>query len=158
MKKLLFVFMLFAFSLSAFGQGENVLSILMKDGTSVYFLLKEKPCITFGDDDLKVVSDTDEAVMKRSLVDHFEFVAEVPSGIEEVEENAARESFELSGDAVHVSGLTPGCKVQLYSVNGQSVLSAAANEAGAATIHIGSLSSGIYLVNYNEITIKFIKQ
>ncbi len=161
MKKILLVFMLFSFSISAFGQAKDVLSILMKDGTSVYFLLQEKPCITFVGDDVKVVSDTDEAVMKRSLVDHFEFVAEIPSGIEEIEEvdeKTARDSFELTGNAVHVSGLNPGCKVQLYSINGQAVLSAVANEAGSATIHIGALSPGIYLVNYNEITIKFIKQ
>ena len=44
------------------------------------------------------------------------------------------------------------------SAFGQAVLSAVANDVGSATIHIGALSPGIYLVNYNEITIKFIKQ
>ena len=153
--------MLFTFSALTFAQKKDVLGIFMKDGTSVYFLLEEKPLITFENSDVKVVSSTDEAVLERSQVARFEFVAEIPTGIEdieEVEEKIAREKFELTRNAIHLSGLTPGCKVQLFSIGGQSILATAANENGAVTISTDSLPAGIYLVNYNEITIKFIKQ
>ena len=158
MKKLLLSLILFSFSAFVFAQRKDVLSILMKDGTSVYFLLKEQPRITFENENVKVVSDTDEAVVKRTLVDRFEFIDELPSAIDEVVDNTSRAQFEITGDAIHVSGLVHGCKVQLYSVNGQSVCSAVANESGAVTLSIDALLSGIYLVNYNEITIKFIKR
>ena len=158
MKKLLLSLLLFAFSALTFAQKKDVLSILMKDGTSVYFLLEEKPLITFENSDVKVVSSTDEAVLERAQVDRFEFVDEVPTAIEELEEEIAREKFEMTRHAILLSALAPGCKVQLFSISGQSILATAANENGAVTISIDSLPAGIYLVNYNEITIKFIKQ
>lgn len=157
MRKLLFAIMLISFSAISFAQNKEVLSILMKDGSQVCFLLAEKPLITFAGDDVKVVSDTDEATIKRTLVDRFEFVAEMPTYVEDVEEKIAREQFELTRNVVHINGLNPGCKVQLFSINGQMVLSVVANENGSVTISIDSLPSGIYLVNYNEITVKFIK-
>ena len=157
MKKLLLLFLLFTFSLLAYSQEKNVLGILMKDGTSAYFLLEEKPLITFVDEDVCIVSETDKAVIKRTLVDHFEFTDKMPTGIEDVKDKVANGKFELAGNVIHLSGLASGCKVQVFSINGQAVSSAVANEQGAVVIPIDSLPSGIYLVNYNEITIKFIK-
>ena len=158
MKKLLFSLLLLTFSALTFAQKKDVLGIFMKDGTSVYFLLEEKPLITFENSDVKVVSSTDEAILERAQVDRFEFVDEVPTAIEEVEEEIAREKFELTRNAIHLSGMAPGCKVQLFSISGQSILATSANGDGTATITIDSLPAGIYLVNYNENTIKFIKQ
>lgn len=158
MKKLLLSLLLFTFSALTFAQKKDVLGIFMKDGTSVYFLLAEKPLITFENSDVKVVSSTDEAVLVRSQVDRFEFVADVPTDVEDVQEEVEREKFELTRNAIHLSGLTPGCKVQLFSIGGQSILATAANENGTVTVSTDSLPAGIYLVNYNEITIKFIKQ
>lgn len=161
MRKLLFTFFLFVFSASAFAQGQDVLGLFMKDGTSVYFLLEEKPNITFVNEDVKVVSASNEATVKRTLIDRFEFVAEIPTGIEDVEEgeeNAVRDRFELTGNAVCVSGLLSGCRVQLFSLNGQVIMSAVAGDNGCVTLSLETLPAGIYLVNYNETTIKFIKR
>lgn len=158
MRKLLLSLLLLTFSALTFAQEKDVLGIFMKDGTSVYFLLEEKPLITFENSNVKVVSSTDEAVFERSQVDCFEFVDEIPTAIEEVEEEFNREKCELSSNAIYLSGLTPGCKVQLFSIGGQSILAASANEDGTVTISIDSLPAGIYLVNYNVNTIKFIKQ
>ena len=156
MRKLLFAIMLISFSAISFAQNKEVLSILMKDGSQVCFLLAEKPLITFAGDDVKVVSDTDEAVIKRENVEKFEFIEELPSSVGNVDEQV-RENFELAGNVIHVSGLESGCKVLLYKVNGELVMSAVANDGGAAVISIDALSKGVYLVNYNETTIKFIK-
>ena len=158
MKKLLSLFILLCFSVSIFAEGKDVLSVIMKDGTSVYFLLAEKPLITFQDDNVKIVSETDEVMMKRTLVERFEFVADMPTSIDDVEEEALRGQFELTGNAVVVNGLADGCKVGLYSINGQAVMSAVAGENGCAILSLEALPAGIYLVNYNDTTIKFIKR
>ena len=159
MKKLLIIFMIFLLSASVYAQEKKVLGIYMTDGTMVCFLLNEKPVLTFVDDAVKVVSTSEEALIKRSLVDHFEFLAEVPTDINDVKENSGvGENVELDGDAIRVSGLPQGCKVQVYSVNGQAQITAVAGEDGNVTLHLGSLSKGIYLVNYNKTTIKFIKR
>lgn len=161
MKKLLLLLILFSFSATMFADGKDVLSVLMKDGTSVYFLLAEKPLITFRNDEVKIASESDEAVIKRTSVERFEFVAEIPAGIEDVkelEEDAVRENFELTGDAICITGLNAGCKVQLFSINGQTLMSDIAGEEGRVVFSLEALSPGIYLVNYNETTIKFIKR
>ena len=159
MKKWLIIFMIFLLSASVYAQEKKVLGIYMTDGTMVCFLLNEKPVLTFVDDAVKVVSTSEEALIKRSLVDHFEFLAEVPTDINDVKENSGvGENVELDGDAIRVSGLPQGCKVQVYSVNGQAQITAVAGEDGNVTLQLGSLSKGIYLVNYNKTTIKFIKQ
>ena len=159
MRKILLTFLLFCFSAFMFAQEKKVLGVYMNDGTSVCFYLSEQPLVTFIDDAVKIVSDTEEALIKRSLVDRFEFLAEMPTGIGQIEEDGAVcESFELDGNAIRVNGLVPGSKVQIYSVNGQLLMDTVATADGCATLQIGSLLQGIYLIDYNETTIKFIKR
>lgn len=158
MKKLFFTFLLFCFPMLMFAQKETVLNVLMKDGTSVFFFLNERPVVTFADDVVKIVSSANEATVKRTLVDKFEFQEKVQTGIEDVEEVVSRDRFEITDNAIRVEGLNPGCVVQLYSVNGLSIMSAVADESGCVTLSLDALASGIYLVNYNDVTIKFIKR
>lgn len=159
MKKILLTFMLFSFAATMFANGKDVLSVLMKDGTSVYFLLAEKPYITFQNDEMKIVSDTDEALVKRTLVERFEFVNEIPTGIEDVEEQdeQLRANFKLDGDAVYITGLASGSKVVLYAMDGRVVNSSVAAADGCVTLSLNTLPSGIYIVKYNDTAIKFIK-
>ena len=159
MKKILLTFMLFAFAATMFANEKNVLNIIMKDGTSVYFLLAEKPYITFRNDEVKIVSDTDEALVKRTLVERFEFVNEIPTGIEDVEEQdeQLRANFKLDGDAVYITGLASGSKVVLYAMDGRVVTTSVAAADGCVTLSLNTLPSGIYIVKYNDTAIKFIK-
>jgi hypothetical protein len=159
MKKILLTFMLFSFAATMFANGKDVLSVLMKDGTSVYFLLAEKPYITFQNDEMKIVSDTDEALVKRTLVERFEFVNEIPTGIEDVEEQdeQLRANFKLDGDAVYITGLASGSKVVLYAMDGRVVTTSVAAADGCVTLSLNTLPSGIYIVKYNDTAIKFIK-
>ena len=151
--------MLFAFAAASFANEKDVLSVLMKDGTSVYFLLAEKPYITFQNDEVKIVSDTDEALVKRTLVERFEFVNEIPAGIEDVEEQdeQLRANFKLDGDAVYITGLASGRKVVLYAMDGRVVTTSVAAADGCVTLSLNTLPSGIYIVKYNDTAIKFIK-
>ena len=159
MKKILLTFMLFAFAATMFANEKNVLNIIMKDGISVYFLLAEKPYITFRNDEVKIVSDTDEALVKRTLVERFEFVDEIPTGIEDVEEQdeQLRAKFRLDGDAVYITGLASGSKVVLYAMDGRVVTTSVAAADGCVTLSLNTLPSGIYIVKYNDTAIKFIK-
>lgn len=158
MRKLLFAFLLFSISSFIYAQEKNVLSVLMKDATSVYFLLVEKPVITFENSDVKIVSSKKEAVIARDFVDSFEFIEEIPSSVDDVEDKVVDESFELSGDVIHVGGLTPGCVVKLFSINGQMLISEVAKEDNGVTLQLDTLPAGIYIVNYYDTTIKFIKR
>lgn len=161
MKKLLFAFLLFCLPALMSAQKGKTLSVIMNDGTSVYFLLAEQPYVTFVDDAVRIVSSTNEATIKRSLVNKFEFVDEIPTSIEDVEEvedKVAADRFELSDNAIRFEGLSPGCAVRLYSIKGEMLMLDNAGNNGALTLSLEALPSGVYLVNYNETTIKFIKR
>ena len=104
---LLCAFLLFCFPALMFAEKETNLRVLMKDGTSVYFLLKDRPIATFVGDMVKIVSSTDEAEIQRTLVDTFEFVDKVPTGIEsveEVEDEIENGRFELTANCIRVEG------------------------------------------------------
>lgn len=158
MKKLLLLLLFFPALMSA--QKEKALVVNVSDGTAVYFLLEEKPLITFVDDAVKIVSATNEATIKRSLVKDFRFVDELPTGIEDLEdagENLDNGRYELSRNSIYIEGLSPGCIVRLFSLKGETIITETADEEGSVTISFDTLPSGIYVVNYNETAIKFIK-
>lgn len=161
MKKALFTLTFVLFAASIYAGTKSVLSVLMKDGTNVCFYLSEQPLVKFVGDDVKIVSTTEEATIARTLVDHFEFLDEMPTAIEEIEvaEDKATGSYvELSGDGVSVSGLVSGGCVRLFSLKGQQLASTAADGDGHAHLSLQGLPAGIYLINYNETTIKFVKR
>lgn len=159
MKKLFTIFLLFLLSLSIYANDKKVLGVFMNDGTMVCFSLNEKPVITFVDDAVKVVSTSQEALIKRSLVDHFEFLAEMPTDINDVEdESTVGGKIDLDGNTIHVSGLQQGSSVRIFSVSGELLTVSVVGNDGTVTISVDSLPRGIYLVNYNETTIKFMKR
>lgn len=158
MKKLIFAFLIFLFSASMYAQEKKVLGVFMNDGTSVCFYLSELPVVTFVDDAVKIVSAYEEALIERSDVDRFEFLADKPTSVGDVEEDVVNENFELDGSTIRVSGLVPGSEVRVFSVNGQLHMTAVAGKSGDVALGLDSLSKGVYLVNYNETTIKFIKR
>lgn len=155
MKKLLLAFILFSFSVAINAKEKEVLSVVMKDNTSIYFLLTEKPVVTFKDDNIRIISETDEAMMKRSLVERLEFVPEASTAVDDTDD--AKEKLNHRGDAILVTGLDEGCKVSLFSIDGKVQMSSLASTDGCVTLLLKDLPSGIYLVKYNETVIKILK-
>ena len=151
------VLLLFLSLLSGFmyAQEELALCLSMRDGSSVSFFLNEKPQISFVADSVKVVSTATLAKVKRSEVLDIKFKMEATNSIEEISEKG---TFEIDGDFIRVANLKPSCIVKVFSVEGRVVMSQTADEDGSAVIPLVSLPQGVYLLNYNELTIKFIKQ
>ncbi len=161
MKKLFFALTCTLFAASTYAVEKSVLSVLMKDGTNVCFYLSEQPLVKFAGDDVRIVSTTEEATVPRALVDHFEFLDKMPSAIEEIEvadDKAIRNHVVLSDDRVSVSGLSVGGSVRLFSLRGQQLSVTVADTDGHAHLSLQALPAGIYLINYNETTIKFVKR
>ncbi len=161
MRKILFTLTFVLFAASIHAEEKSVLSVLMKDGTNVCFYLSEQPLVKFAGDDVKIISTTEEATIPRTLVDHFEFLNEMPTAIDEIEmaeDKTLSNHVVLSGDKISVSGLISGGCVRLFSLKGQQLASIAADSNGHAQFSAESLPAGIYLINYNETTIKFVKR
>lgn len=156
----LFAALFFLLPSLSFAQDKKVLAVYLKDETSVYFLLSEKPLVTFVDDAVRIVSDTNEATIERSFVNEFKFIHEIPAKIETIpdtDEHSTNEHYELTRNAVIVEGLLPGRIVRLISLDGKVIKSTAADDNGNVTISIDSLSPNIYIITFSETAIKFIK-
>lgn len=156
----LFAALFFLLPSLSFAQDKKVLAVYLKDETSVYFLLSEKPLVTFVDDSVQIVSDTNEATIERSFVNEFKFIHEIPAKIENIpdtDEHSTNEHYEITRNAIIVEGLLPGSIVRLISLDGKVIKSTAADDNGNVTISIDSLSPNIYIITFSETAIKFIK-
>ena len=138
-----------------YAQEELALCLSMRDGSSVSFFLNEKPEMTFVADSVKIVSSVSQAKVKRSDVLDIRFKMDVPSGIEDVCENG---TVEIESECIRVENMKPDGIVSVYSVDGRIVMSEKADGNGLAVIQLHTIPSGIYLLNYNNITIKFIRR
>lgn len=138
-----------------YAQEEQALCLSMRDGSSVSFFLNEKPKMTFVADSVKIVSSVSQAKVKRSDVLDIKFKMDVPNSIEDVCENG---TVEFGSESIRVENLKPNGIVNVYSVDGRIVMSEKVNSNGLAVIQLHAIPSGIYLLNYNDITIKFIRR
>lgn len=151
------VLLLFFSLLSGFiyAQEQRTLCLSMRDGSSVSFFLNEKPKMTFVADSVKIVSSASQAKVKRSDVLDIKFKMEASNSIEDVCENG---TVEIGSEFIRVENMRPDGVVNVYSVDGRVVVSGKADGNGSAVIGLHSIPSGIYLLNYNDITIKFIRR
>lgn len=78
-----------------------------------------------------------------------------PSGLNEVA--AVKAQFSMNGNQVNVTGMKVGNQVNVYDMNGRQVATASANASGEASIAIGTLERGVYIVTDGTATHKFMK-
>lgn len=151
------VLLLFFSLLSGFiyAQEELALCLSMRDGSSVSFFLNEKPKMTFVADSVKIVSSASQTKVKRSDVLDIKFSMDATNSIEDV---SKKETVEIGSEFIRVENLKPNGIVNVYSVDGRIVMSEKVDSNGLALIQLHTIPSGIYLLNYNDITIKFIRR
>lgn len=156
MKNLILSVLLFFSALPCVAEDKNTLVVHLTDGTSVGFLLAERPRVTFAGDSLRIVSSVAEAVILRSEVRRFEFVADAASSVVDVP--TASGECVISENQLYVSGLDAGEAVRLYSLDGRLLRTAGASDAGVAYLSTDGLSAGVYVINFNSTTLKFLKK
>lgn len=155
MKKLFLLLSIFLISAVAYAQKEKALSLSMHDGTSVSFFLKNKPLVTFDGDYMEIVAETSQVKVKRSDVAEIKFLDEEDNT--GIDETTVSETIGIGNEYVFVGDLQVGCSVRVLSVDGRLVIDEAADENGSVTISLSALPAGIYILNYNNTTIKFIR-
>lgn len=155
MRKTILIFLLSLISWLAYAQEERVLHLSMNDGSTVIFMLKEKPQVTFSADSIKIVSATSEAKAKRSEVAEITFLfMETESGINDTDTDG---TVDMNGEFIKVGNLAKESKVTIFTADGRVASTEKADDSGTATLSLTSLPKGIYLLNYNDTTIKFIR-
>ncbi len=153
MKNRILLILLLLFPVAMSAQGHNTLVIEMRDGSSASFPLAEKPRITFSGELMNIVSSTADMEFVRADVRKYRFADAITS----VEEAAATPETVIDGNTIVISGVPDGTAVTVYTANGVAVMQSTA-VCGSCTLSLENLSTGLYIVNYNNTSIKLLKK
>lgn len=155
MKKIIYLLLLFFFPAQLFAGDVGTLVVNLRDGTSASFALSDKPRITFSGASMSIVSAGSDAEFVRTDVKNYVF-NDLATSIDNALEGEATVLADACG--VTLSGLPCGTPVAVYSVGGQCVARDSADNDGRCTLSFGDLPRGIYIINYNSTTIKYLKK
>ena len=155
MKRLFITFSCLLFSFGVMSQEKNNMLVFLKDGTQLSFHIEASPRITFSDKNLKIVSTAAAAEIARDNILRFEFMSMPLSSVNKISDNS---NFSIEGNSVIVSPLAPGTQVQVYTLNGSLISTSDAGSNGIVNLQFSDYPSGIYIIRYNDNSIKFIKK
>ena len=149
---ILFLPLFFAFKASAIEC--NTLLVELRDGSTVNFLLADKPKITFTAQLMSIVSETFSMDFDRSNVKMYRFVCDdFSTSVETPVESKAK----VENNTLLLSGVNDGTAIVIYNANGMVVKQAAAVD-GNCSVSLDGLATGAYIVTFNNTTFKFLKR
>lgn len=158
MKKhlLLILLLLCGFITGTQVKAQSKLVIYLNDGNTAGFVLSEHPKITFSGDSLCVTSPTTTIEIARAAVKNFAFEKseDNENSIDTPNEDV---SIITSENSITLKGLTNGEVVTIYGIDGKVITKSIAVD-GCCTIVLDNFTSGIYLINLNTTTIKYLKK
>ena len=150
-------------ALSAWCQGEyTTLVVEMNDGSSVNYILSQKPQISMGDQIVRIITGDNgmEVTYPDAQVKRFNFRAFDPVKIEEtvLPEKVLKVKY-VDGQSVVISGTEATDRIALYTLNGQQMQGGISVANGETTIDIASLPKGVYIINVsNKQSFKILKR
>lgn len=131
------------------------LAVCTKDGSKVLYALEEKPKITFTDTELVITTKGVEIVYALSDMNLLTYENGETTGIANLYDDA---SFKLDGNAIVFSKLKAKDIVSLYSINGTLVFKKTVSQDGEYAVSLNNIETGVYVVNVNGLTYKFMKK
>ena len=126
----------------------------MRDGSSAMVQLIEKPTITFDGEMMKIVSAKTTLEFSRRDVKKYRFYRHEVSSVEEL---SLSPQATIEDNTIIVSGIADGVPITVYTASGTVVCCAVADGC-SCTVSLESLPCGLYIVTYNDTTIKFLKR
>lgn len=126
------------------------------DGTQTSFKLADSPAITFaaaadGENVTEMTVTAGDQTLTVAIADVKDYVLmdkeDTPSAIDQtvVSENGGKPEF--ANGKVYFSGLKPGARISVYTLDGVQALTVAAGSDGKASIDLGSLEKGtVYIL------------
>lgn len=145
-KRILAVGMLVGAGLSAVRAEEARLIITTKSGTVAEFLIADSPVITYQDNLLNIRGGGSEISVEADAVGSFDFVPSEESGVDII-----------SIDGSRFSGLRPGSKVDVYTLDGRLAATFTADGSQSASVNLSALASGYYIVRTPDTSFKIKK-
>lgn len=131
--------------------------VWFNDGGYVAYPFAEKPVVRYSGDG--IVIDTSKESVTFSQNDVLKVTLDntsTPSGLESVENGLLSPSIQQNGNKLLFAGFAPDTKVLIYSINGQLVDSFMIGEDRALSLPSLDIQKGIYIIQADNITYKFI--
>lgn len=127
------------------------------DGNSYEYAFEYLPIATFEGDEMIISDDRSSKGARYAMenVANMTFKAE-DSGVNEIsEKNLVKIS--TVNDILTISGVDAGTKLAVYDAAGKLVASATADRDGIASVNIGNLGKGVFVVALPKHSFKFIR-
>lgn len=145
--------MLLLFAISASASERVALVVELRDGSVTRIFLADKPRITFASGLMNIVSDALSLEFDRRDVRKYYFVKENTDSIRGIE----KPKVSVVNNTIVISGVAVGTAVGIYDSNGM-LMKHTAITSDAFSISVNDLSTGIYIVTFNNTTFKFLKK
>lgn len=160
MKKYIFAVLLaLALMPSALVHASSSYSLLVNtvDGNTVEYDFEYLPVATF-EGDVMIISDDRSAEGTRYAMDNVKnmTIKSSTSGVENVAETN-HIIVSTANDILTVSGIEPGTNLMIFDAAGRLVANAVANDEEFASVNIGNLGKGVYVVSTPKNSFKFIR-
>lgn len=140
-----------SFSASAATQAIN---LLLKSGEIVTCTINRHPQITYGENQVRLTSETLDLEYPVSEVDRLYFSGS--SDLQSVIDD--RGEMKNAEGCLTFSGYAPGSLVRVVTASGQVLVAEKTDEQGSLSIDLSTYPQGIYLINANGTTYKIVKK
>lgn len=137
-------------------QAKDVATLVIThaDGTTTSYELFTRPCINFVGDSVKITSPTVSAEYYAKDVLSFSYKMPTTS----IEKTSTGSSLSVDGEYLIFGGKNKTANVKVYSSNGTEETAKFSSSTDGLRLRLSSLRKGIYLINANGRTFKFIKR
>lgn len=134
-----------ALILSAIPVSAEYLIVNFKNGSTTSFDLNEKPDVSFDKTQMLIKSSAIETSYNVNDVEKFTFDDKLGVLDKVLGENETRIIYR-DRDYIEIHGLESANAVTLYSVAGQSIMTARADDSGVVAFDLSPLAHGVYII------------
>lgn len=152
-KPLIYILFLLAFALQASAQDNVSLVLWHADGTTTDVELYLKPHIEFTGD--KVCISSDSLKMEYSKTDILRFTYKGIST--DITSPQLKADYNKEGDRIVFHGINSTDKVAVYRSNGIRVPVRLTSSSDGFSLSLSSIPPGVYILNVNGKTSKFVR-
>ena len=145
-------FILAAPAMNAEETTTDCLVVHFKDGEKVYYVLADKPVVTFTADKLHIEAAEISDDHDLATVTKFTFEEHELSSVKELEAGASRITF--INKTLTLEGFTPGAEIAIFDIRGVRVYADAIGADGVQSVSLASLAGGVYIVTVDSKSFK----
>lgn len=154
MQKKLFLSLLLLIGSVASVSAQTALVVMQKSGGSMYYSFNDNPKAMFSGDNL--IISTSKTVVEYPIANLFSFsFDEMANGVLDINTNGA--NVKLTDNMIVVTGLANNEIVSIVDAKGVKVASAKAENC-VATISLGNLPNGVYMVKSKKVSYKIVRK